>query len=286
MTRLDKLVVAVFVLAAVVMSVLSRAPSPDGASRRPLPPAAEAPVRPAIAERARRPSLPPSAANDPVLSVEDTGIARNKTGTAFAMDAHGTWFTARHVVNGCAHLFIDTPGARAPARVAMAHPSADFAVIEADRPGTPSSLVANTPTLHEDAFAFGYPQGQLGAAHGQLLGRARMVTQGGFSGMTPTLTWADVGRVPELDSLGGMSGGPMVDEDGTIIGVMVAESARRGRIYSVAPELLREAAERFMAAAPAAVSFRDVALDPAALARNAQRARETARIARVVCFAS
>ena len=36
-------------------------------------------------------------------------------------------------------------------------------------------------------------------------------------------------------SLGGISGGPVFDAGGTVRGVIVAESPRRGRIYTAAP---------------------------------------------------
>ena len=43
-----------------------------------------------------------------------------------------------------------------------------------------------------------------------------------------------------------MSGGPVFDEQGKIIGIMVAASVRRGRIHTVAPEVL-QATERCFA---------------------------------------
>jgi S1-C subfamily serine protease len=50
------------------------------------------------------------------------------------------------------------------------------------------------------------------------------------------LAWAEQGRTSGLrGSLAGISGGPAISANGQVIGVTVAESARRGRIYTAAP---------------------------------------------------
>ena len=55
------------------------------------------------------------------------------------------------------------------------------------------------------------------------------------------MAWAETGRTRGLmGSLGGLSGGPVYDEAGNVRGVIVAESARRGRIYTAAPEAVAE----------------------------------------------
>ena len=46
-----------------------------------------------------------------------------------------------------------------------------------------------------------------------------------------------VGRTRGLEgTLGGISGGPVFDHNGRVRGVVVAESPRRGRIYTAAPD--------------------------------------------------
>ena len=50
------------------------------------------------------------------------------------------------------------------------------------------------------------------------------------------LAWAEQGRTSGLrGSLAGISGGPALAANGQVIGVTIAESARRGRIYTAAP---------------------------------------------------
>jgi hypothetical protein len=82
----------------------------------------------------------------------------------------------------------------------------------------------------------GFPQGQPGEAASRLIGRERLVARGRYHVEEPVLAWAEVGRTAGLfGTLAGMSGGPVLDAQGRVIGITVAESARRGRIYTAAP---------------------------------------------------
>ena len=109
-----------------------------------------------------------------------------------------------------------------------------------------------------------------------------MAVTGATHGTGPSLTWAEVSAFPDaLKSLGGMSGGPMLDTSGKIVGVMVAASLRRGRIDTVAPEILQATATTYVpdnaatAAAASEIAGQTVALDAAANAfrRNNQIAK-------------
>ena len=56
------------------------------------------------------------------------------------------------------------------------------------------------------------------------------------------LVWAETGRTEGLNgTLGGLSGAPALDDRGRVVGVTIAESPRRGRIYTTAPEVVTEA---------------------------------------------
>ncbi len=70
----------------------------------------------------------------------------------------------------------------------------------------------------------------------RLLSRSKLITRGRRDGQEPILAWAEIGRTQGLTgTLGGISGGPVFDKDGGVRGVIVAESPRRGRIYTAAP---------------------------------------------------
>jgi hypothetical protein len=96
------------------------------------------------------------------------------------------------------------------------------------------------------------------------------------------LAWVETKRYPDdIDSLAGISGGPMIDDD--VVGIMVAASVRRGRNYSVAPEILR-AIEQQLGAEPRQKSVRDVLGKPVALDVAASKLSKSSRIAETCCI--
>src|SRR6185369_12460929 len=63
--------------------------------------------------------------------------------------------------------------------------------------------------------------------------------------------WAEAGRTEGLEgSLGGLSGAPALDAQGRVVGVTIAESPRRGRIYTTAPEVVTATLSAFGPANP------------------------------------
>jgi S1-C subfamily serine protease len=297
MNRLDKVAVAVFF--GIVLAVLSRQPSFDFASpagRRPLPAPAIAPA-PRVAEpapqRIRRP-LPVPASEDPALGVTVADIPPGKLalGTAFAV-GRGVWLTARHVANpGCARVVMVIGGTNVLAAIGYLHPEADLALLRTKSQAMPIlPLSIATPAYGETGFSFGFPSGTLGGAEGELMGRARMQLGGRLAGTAPVLAWAEVRRFPDsLESLGGISGGPMLDDDGTVVGISVAASDRRGRIFTVAPEVLRTVAAEvpsFVAGRSAAPAddepVREVGTPPVSLIDVATELSADSRIAKTYC---
>lgn len=182
--------------------------------------------------------LPAPSAFDPEVLVE-VGPVASGIGTAFAVDADGWWLTARHVVDACDRVgLVVARGQAAPVREVRVARFADLALLRTDRAPDPLEL-DRTETdfrLGQTAFHIGYPQGEPGEAASRLLGRERLVARGRYDLDEPVLAWAELGRTQGLfGSLAGMSGGPVVDGDGRVIGVTIAESARRGRIYTASP---------------------------------------------------
>ena len=244
MNRLDRFVVVLVFLVTFISAGIKwqgdNQPPRAAPERRPVPdlvPPAAAPANPAPG-RVRRPKLSEPSAADPLSIIEIGAKVQHGSGTAFPVSDACVWMTARHVIDGCLDVYL-IPAY--PATVAYAHPSADVAILIAARRAPGVVLSGDPLQIGQDGFSFGFPAGKLGAAHGQLMGRSRMQFNGRMSGVTPTLTWAEIRRVPdELESLGGISGGPVFDEQGRLIGMHVGGSKRRGRTLSVAPEVLLE----------------------------------------------
>lgn len=181
--------------------------------------------------------LPPPSVFDPELLVE-VGPAAPGLGTAFAVNPEGWWLTARHVVDGCERVGVAVSRGRAlPAEVLKAR-FADLAFLRTEP--VPEALEINGDEaalkLGQEAFHVGFPQGRPGEAASRLIGRERLIARGRYSFEEPVLAWSETGRTIGLNgSLAGMSGGPAIDREGRVIGVTIAESPRRGRIYTASP---------------------------------------------------
>jgi len=121
-------------------------------------------------------------------------------------------------------------------------------------------------------------QGKPGEAVGALLGRHKLIVRGRYNTEEPILAWTELGRTRGLNgSLGGLSGGPVLDKDGEVIGIVAAESPRRGRLYTVAPRTLRELV-------PEGLNLPQEPIDTENYGSSADSYRRQRRIAQVLCL--
>lgn len=182
--------------------------------------------------------LPPPSIYDPEVLVE-VGPVSSGMGSAFAISEEGWWLTARHVVDGCEHVgLIVARGSAVPVTEVKRALFADLALLRTDQ--APAALAIDTSErdfqIGQRAFHVGFPQGRPGEAYSRLIGRETLVARGRYDVEEPVLAWAELGRTSGLSgSLAGISGGPAFASNGQVIGVTIAESARRGRIYTAAP---------------------------------------------------
>ena len=201
-------------------------------------------------EETRRPSVryaqPPPDSRGPDIAPGTQVVTiqvpekQPSTGTAFAIGG-GWWLTARHVADGCDSIGLVTgPRRAARAQQVVLHPNADIALLSLDLDPEPFPFLTEALQRGQDGFAIGFPQGSPGDVHAQLMGRVRLKSVGRYRTDEPILAWAERRRVPDqLPALGGLSGGPMFNERGQIIGVLVAASERRGRVMTSDPSSVR-----------------------------------------------
>ena len=192
----------------------------------------------------------PNTPIDPLSLVQaPQGPLQPVRGTAFAIGGQGQWLTARHGLNGCRKAAILMSSDLAmPAKITPL-PGGDLALLTTQ--GGPTGLPfggTRTPGEGERAYAPGYPQGRPGEVALRYLGRDTLKVRG--LGTQTVLAWAEVGRTDDLgEQLKGISGAPVLDGQGRVLGVLLGERSRRGRIFSTAPNTL-SLATRHLTAAP------------------------------------
>jgi hypothetical protein len=155
-------------------------------------------------------------------------------GTAFSISADGAWLTAAQVARSCRRpVLMIAPERGVEAGLALID-TGDIAVL-ATVGGAPPIPVGPRGAVEPGRRAYfpGYPLGRPGEVTGRLIGRRE--TRG-----KQTMAWAESGRTEGLTAaLRGLAGAPVLDEQGRAIGVLLADQARRGTLYSTRPEPMR-----------------------------------------------
>jgi serine protease Do len=228
--------------------------------------------------------LGPASPFDPEVVVEVPGQTQPGSGTAFSVADNGVWLTARHVVEGCGQTALVVAEGRGVAVRVSIDPNSDAAVLTSDG-GAPALPLGEPQPLRKGDRAFhpGFPQGRPGETASRLLGRENLVVRGRGARTEPVLVWAEVGRTDGLTgTLAGLSGAPALDATGRVIGVTIAESPRRGRIYTTTPETM-EAAFASARRQPSAYAVGET-IDTQNYGRVADSLRRDLRVAQVVCL--
>jgi S1-C subfamily serine protease len=243
----------------------------------------DAPPAPPPAPEPEGAALGPASPFDPSVVVEVENKAEPGAGTAFSIASTGVWVTARHVVEGCRQAAIVVGPGKGVAADVKIDPRAETAILVTDGGAPPLPLgLADGLRRGERAFHPGYPQGKPGEASSRLLGRENLVVEGHGARTEPVLVWAETGRTEGLDgTLGGLSGAPALDAQGRVIGVTIAESPRRGRIYTTSPETT---ARTLAADAPPLSPTAPAPITADNYGRVADDLRRTLRVAQVVCL--
>jgi len=191
-------------------------------------------------------ALRPAKRSDPSIMIKIPVRVSSSSGTAFSIDSRGLWMTARHVVDGCPKVYVLTGPRRGMlVKRVYVHPSADIAFIVTERGAPAFAFAWETLRTGQTGYHFGYPKGKPGDVSSRLIGRRIMRVRGRYNTAEPIVAWAERVRVPDsYDGLGGISGGPAFDARGRIIGVTVAGTVRRGRVYTTAMKSMKAAMAR------------------------------------------
>ena len=229
--------------------------------------------------------LAPASMLDPAIWVKAPPESGLGAGTAFSVDDRGVWLTARHVVEGCRRAVIVTAPGRGVAAQVRLSPGRETAVL-ITRGGAPALPIAPEAFLRRGQMAFhpGFPGARPGEAASQLVRRATLWIGGRGLRAEPVLTFAELSRAPSLHgSLVGISGAPVLDAAGEVLGVTVAEAPRRRRLYTTTPSSLRAALSEASVAPSNAAGEAETAQNYGAVADDL-RARLS--VAEVVCLAN
>ncbi|MBO6519375.1 MAG: trypsin-like peptidase domain-containing protein [Rhodospirillales bacterium] len=249
-------IMALILLGIVVVAGQIMRAGPDAPSPAP-PPSAENPRRPAPkidpgklwAEEteswlndgpSQRFRLAPDWSPPERRSFVDVGPRKtNGTGTAFAI-GDGKWLTARHVTDGCDDIGLQVaPRKGIKVLNVENHPNADVTLLSTRNGPTPFPLGPDA-AKGDDGYMIGFPKGRPGAVHVTKIGTTVLQERGRYKTRERADVWSERSRIPDrFDSLGGLSGGPTFDDAGRIIGVVLAEEPRRGRVISAEPATLR-----------------------------------------------
>ena len=173
---------------------------------------------------------PPSPRLRTQLVIEGEGRPRRGgtfIGTAWALSDSNSWLSARHVTDGCRQLSF-LGGNRLPP--ATGHPRADISAIALNRRhGDALELSRDPLTSGEEVYLVGFPSGEAAAVFGTVTGTG-VLDHRSLGHRETIVVVAQRKRVPSGSAdLGGISGGPVLDADGNVVGTVIGGSARRAR---------------------------------------------------------
>ncbi|GER05924.1 endopeptidase DegP [Iodidimonas muriae] len=218
--RFELLGYALVVILIVVWQIEDREPQ----ERRPRPaPGYEAPTP------------PPSSLRGTIITINAARKTGNSVGTAYAISRQGLWLTAAHVARDCERMALLTgPDKGIGVQNFWVHPHYDLAVLQTRPFGKISLQGADTlPARGDLGFHMGFPGGKPGDVMSRKMSGGQMRTRGYVQRLEPVDIWAERARIPDsLATLGGISGGPVFNAQGQVVGSTVASTVRRGRIYT------------------------------------------------------
>lgn len=162
------------------------------------------------------------------------------SGTAFYV-GQDTWVTARHVINQCPKVMMSFGGKQTLIKDIFIHPNSDLAIFK-NKEGIDLPYF-EIKKYKEEAFSSGYPAGNPGDLALNYLGHVGLINKS-YGVFERGLVYSITKRSPfNLNSIGGLSGGPAFSNDNRLSGILVAENARRALAILVENKSLLELLE-------------------------------------------
>jgi len=153
------------------------------------------------------------------------------SGTGFVVSKSGHIITNNHVINGCQEVKVHTKGDVYKAKVLRRDTVNDLAVIKASfQPSWVFSISGDNAGLMEEIYVAGYP-------FGARVSSSVKITRGivsSLSGIGDNFSQIQIDAALQP----GNSGGPIIDENGDVVGVAVAKLDLKVMLeeYGVVPE--------------------------------------------------
>ena len=162
---------------------------------------------------------------------EDDQIVKASSGTGFFVSSDGIIVTNNHVIKGCSSVAVGVENETFKAMVIAKDIDNDLAILSIEKQKTNAlPLANNSPQLLQDIYASGYP-------FGSSFSSSIKVTKGIVSSLTGlSNNYSQI----QIDAAiqPGNSGGPIVDNNGNVVGVAVSKLDVKKVLknYGVIPE--------------------------------------------------
>jgi serine protease Do len=151
----------------------------------------------------------------PIPQIAKKPDAESFSGTAFFISSDGKALTNAHVVQGCRHMTVSKGGRNSPASLVASDERNDLALLETNVKPVQSAKWRFRVRQGEEIVVYGFPLTRVLASTGNVA----------TGNVTALAGIADDSRFFQISApvQPGNSGGPLLDRNGTVVGVVVAK---------------------------------------------------------------